>query len=98
VLAPNKAADGRAQAAVETVHATLSGDTAATALGVTGRGGAPVLDLCRKLVAAGHDPRLPLHAYRGDVLCLCVCSIGEAATLRVGRIGFLRDRDPIAAP
>jgi hypothetical protein len=39
------------------------------------------LALCRKLIAAGYDPTLPLHAYRGDTLALKVCSIGEGAHL-----------------
>ena len=44
---------------------------------------APVLALCRALVTAGQDPNRPLHAYRGDVLCLCVHSIGEGARLAI---------------
>jgi hypothetical protein len=46
-------------------------------------GAAPVLAMCRKLVEAGHDPSRPLHAYRGDTLCLKVRSIGEGAKLTV---------------
>jgi hypothetical protein len=34
------------------------------------RGHAPVLGLCRALLAAGYDPRRPLHAYRGDTVAL----------------------------
>jgi hypothetical protein len=41
------------------------------------------LDLCRALVEAGYDPTTPLEAYRGDMLCLRVRSIGEAADLRI---------------
>ena len=44
---------------------------------------APVLAMCRKLIADGDDPDRPLHAYRGAVLCLIVRSIGEAAQLTV---------------
>jgi hypothetical protein len=65
------------------IHATLIGSNCCEALGITARGYAPVLDLCRALVAAGHDPRRPLHAYRGDVLALKVRSIGEGARLTV---------------
>ena len=43
--------------------------------------------LCRKLVAAGYDPALALEAYRGDVLCLRVRSIGEAAGLEINAKG-----------
>jgi hypothetical protein len=61
---------------------------ACTALGITARAEAPVLALCRLLVAAGHDPGQPLHAYRGDVLCLKVRSIGEGAQLECNQTGF----------
>src|SRR5262249_52486664 len=44
---------------------------------------APVLDLCRALIKAGHDPKRALHAYRGEVLALAVRSIGQGAQLAV---------------
>jgi hypothetical protein len=71
------------------IHATLTGSNCCQALGTTVRGYAPVLDLCRALVKAGHDPRRPLHSYRGDVLALKVRSIGEGArfTVREDRAG-----------
>src|SRR5438874_288481 len=65
------------------VKATLTGSDCCEALGITARGSAPVLALCRALVAAGHDPRRPLHACRGDVLALKIRSIGEGAQLTV---------------
>ena len=65
------------------IRATLVGSNRCDALGLTGRGYAPVFALSRALVAAGHDPRRPLHAYRGDVLALTVASIGEGAQLTV---------------
>jgi hypothetical protein len=79
------------------IHAALTGNTC-TALGITARGAAPVLELCRKLVAAGQDPTTALHAFRGDVLALRVRSIGEGAGLTVedNRFGtpvFRRWRD-----
>lgn len=61
----------------------MIGSDRATAAGITVRGPAPVLALCRKLVGAGVDPNRPLHAYRGDVLCLVVRTIGEGARLTV---------------
>jgi hypothetical protein len=67
----------------DAVRAELIGDTTAIAAGVTARGRAPVLALCRLLIEAGHNPDLPLEAYRGDVLCLRVRSIGVAARLTV---------------
>jgi hypothetical protein len=68
------------------IRAELTGNQC-SALGVTARAAAPVLALCRKLVAAGHDPALPLEAYRGDVLSLRVRSIGEAAGLEINGDG-----------
>lgn len=60
------------------------------------RASAPVLALCRELVEAGFDPVRPLHAYRGDVLCLKVRSIGEGAKLECQDGGGfrLRERHP----
>jgi hypothetical protein len=79
------------------IHAELTGNIC-TALGITARGPAPVLALCRKLIEAGHDPSAPLHAYRGDMIALRVRSIGEGAGLTVedNRFGtpvFRRWRD-----
>jgi hypothetical protein len=66
-----------------TVRAELiAGDTAVT-LGITANSHTPVLSLCRKLAEAGHDPATPLHAYRGDTLCLTIRSIGDGAGLTV---------------
>jgi hypothetical protein len=49
--------------------------------------------LCRRLVAAGYDPATPLEAYRGDVLCLKVRAIGEAAGLQINSHGT--DFEPV---
>jgi hypothetical protein len=58
-----------------------------------------VLELCRRLLAAGYDPATLLLAYRGDMLCLIVRSIGEAAGLEINGdgTGFRRCRKPDAA-
>jgi hypothetical protein len=69
------------------IRATLVGANRCAALGITAHGSAPVLALCRALVAAGHDPRRPLHAYRGDVLALIVRSLADGAQLRVATHG-----------
>jgi hypothetical protein len=69
------------------IRATLIASNCCEALGITGRGYTPVLALCRALVGAGHDPRRPLHAYRGHVLALVVRSIGDGARLRVATHG-----------
>jgi hypothetical protein len=76
------------------INATLTGSDCCEALEITARGHAPVLALCRALLAAGHDARRPLHAYRGDVLAPVVSSIGAGAKLRVAThgVGF----EPVA--
>jgi hypothetical protein len=55
--------------------------------------------LCEKLIAAGHDPATALEAWRGEMLCLKVRSIGEGARLRVSPhgTGFVAER-PGASP
>jgi len=65
------------------IRAELVGSNTCTAAGITVVDHAPVLALCRALVKAGHDPNRPLRAYRGDVFCLRVCSIGEGARLTI---------------
>jgi hypothetical protein len=79
------------------LRADLSGGgtaATATAAGITVQAEAPVLALCRRLLAAGHDPGTPLEAYRGDTLCLRVRSIGEGATLAINDGGFQRYQPP----
>jgi Fe2+ transport system protein FeoA len=66
-----------------TIVAELSGSDTATAVGLTTRAHAPVLALCRRLLAAGFDPNTPLKVYRRSVLCLHIRSLGEAAALEV---------------
>ena len=68
---------------VASLHAEITSSTTARAAGFSARGASPVLALCRKLLAAGIDPARPLHAYRGEVLCLLVRSIAEGARLTV---------------
>jgi|SRR6516165_8106668 hypothetical protein len=68
-------------------RAELVGDDVCTACGITARSPSPVLAICRELVAVGIDPAIPLHAYRGDVLCLIVRSISEGARLEVNAKG-----------
>ena len=65
------------------IHATLIGSKGCEAEGIVTCGYAPVLDLCRALIRAGHDPKRALHAYRGEVLALAVRSIGEGAQLTI---------------
>jgi hypothetical protein len=65
------------------IRAELSGSKYCTAVGISARGYAPILKLCDMLIAVGVDPTRPMHAYRGDVLCLYVSTIGEAANLEV---------------
>jgi hypothetical protein len=44
---------------------------------------APVLAMCRRLIEVGYDPDRPLEAYRREVLCLRISSIGYGAKFTV---------------
>lgn len=97
VAQSNSLADLAARIKIEhetVIRAELIGSDECTAAGLTISGRAPVLALCRQLIADGHDPGLPLEVWRGPVLCLRVRSIGEAAQLRVATHGggFARSR------
>jgi hypothetical protein len=63
--------------AAEVVRAEITGEDRCKAGGIAACSRTPVLALCRALVAAGHDPGAALKAYRGEVLCLTVRSIGH---------------------
>jgi len=71
------------------IVAELSSDSCATALGMTVRSPSPILALCRQLVESStYASSTPLEAYRGEVLCLRVRSIGEAAKLEIDGMSF----------
>ena len=81
------------------IRATLIGSAHCEVDGIVARGHAPVLGLCRALLAAGYDPRRPLHAYRGDTIALRIRSIREGAAYTVennrrGTPSFRRWRNP----
>jgi hypothetical protein len=78
----NDLANNASPSPAQPLRAVIIGSQA-EAIGVTARGRAPVLALCRALIEAGHDPNTPLEAYRGTTLCLKVRSIGEGARLTV---------------
>jgi len=84
---PSKLASRKAQTISQPIRAELAWSDTATACGIVARSLTPVLSLCRQLVEAGHDPRLPLEAWRGGTLCLRVRSIGEAARLELNGHG-----------
>jgi hypothetical protein len=67
----------------QALRADLIGSSTCSEAGITANGTAPVLTLCRRLLAAGLDPDQALEVYRGAVLALRVRSIGEAAKLTV---------------
>ncbi len=69
------------------VRAELKRSDRCSALGIEVRSAAPVLLLCRKLVAAGYDPATPLEAYRGDMLCLKIRTIGDPAGFEINAKG-----------
>ena len=76
------------------IRAELIGSDTCIALGIAVEASTPVLELCRKLLAAGHDRGSRLNVYRGDVLCLRVRSIGEGARLEINAkgTGFIAHR------
>jgi hypothetical protein len=77
----------------------LVGSDTASASGITVTTTTPVLDLCRALVGAGHDPGSRLLAYRGGTLSLNVRAIGEAAQFEInGKGNFVRREGRIAPP
>jgi hypothetical protein len=65
------------------IRAELIGSRTCTAAGITVVDHAPVLSLCRALINAAQDPNRPLHAYRGNKICLRLHSIGQGAQLTV---------------
>jgi hypothetical protein len=78
------------------IRAELVGSDTATALGITARCSPPVLMLCRLLIEAGYDPSARLEAYRGNILCLKVRTIGAGAQLRTATHGVGFERLPDA--
>jgi hypothetical protein len=82
------------------IRAELFGADRCKGLGLEARGAAPVIALCRKLVEARINRAFALEAYRGDILCLRIRSIGEGAGLRVAthRVGFERVPECTAGP
>jgi hypothetical protein len=105
-IAPFKASPPEIQARVDPaiehaiVRAEIVGSDYCSALGIEARTSAPVLALCRELLAAGLDPDAAVEAYRAGTLALRVRSIGEGALLTVEENRFgtpvlrrWRDRD-----
>src|SRR5260221_8501408 len=82
------------------ILAELIDSSQCQAEGLVARGHAPVLMLCRQLLAAGFDPDTPLETYRGTTLCLRVRTIRAGAALTVkestrdGRPRFVSFDDP----
>jgi hypothetical protein len=70
----------------EIIRAELTGSETCSAAGITVKAYAPVLVLCRELLAAGVDPDRAMHVYRGAMLSLRV-RIGEAAELEINARG-----------
>jgi hypothetical protein len=66
------------------IRAEISKSNRCGAEGYSIKASAPVLAMCRRLIETGYDPATPLHAYRGNVLCLTVSSIGWGAEQTVG--------------
>jgi hypothetical protein len=82
------------------LHAELVGSNRCAIAGFTATSSAPILALCRTLIAAGFDPTTPMECYRNGVLALRIRAIGEAAALELNGegAGFRPRRQPDAAP
>lgn len=80
-MANHAAEQGALDCTSTVIRADLVGSDTAIAEGITARGVSPITSLCRKLVEAGRNPDEPLDAFRGDVMCIRVRSIGEGAKL-----------------
>jgi hypothetical protein len=65
------------------VRAELIGSSTRTSAGLTVRGNVPALAICRKLIAAGHDPDCAFEVYRNGVLSLRIRSIAAGAGIDV---------------
>ena len=92
--------DNPSQALQQAIRADLIGSDTCAALGLTINSSSPVLAICRALVESGHDEAIALEPYRGDVLCLRVRSIGDAAALEVNARGtgfVVRPASPVRA-
>jgi hypothetical protein len=75
------------------IRSHFIGSDTCTWTGITASGAAPVLVLCRQLLAAGLDPDTAMEVYRAGTLALRVRSLSEGARLTVkqpdrGRIHF----------
>ena len=75
--------DSQKSNSTQAIRADLIGCDTCTAGDITAAGHAPVLALCRALLAAGLDPDQALEVFRGATLALRVHRIGEAAKLTV---------------
>ena len=92
--------DNPSQVLQQAIRADLIGSDTCAALGLTINSSSPVLAICRALVESGHDEAIALEPYRGDVLCLRVRSIGDAAALEVNARGtgfVVRPASPVRA-
>jgi hypothetical protein len=87
-------------AETQPLSAELTGSHTCTAAGIAARTSAPVLALCRELLATGLDADRAMEVFRNGTLALRIRSIGEAAGLEINAegTGFRPARQPDAAP
>jgi hypothetical protein len=74
--------------------AELVADNLARCAGIT----APVPELCRALLEAGHNPATRLMVYRGSTLELVVRSIAEVAEVKLARSGVPVEAGAVVVP
>jgi hypothetical protein len=70
-----------------TIRAELFGSDTCKVAGITAIDTAPVLALCRKLLAAGVSPDRTVEVYRGAELAFTIASVGQAANLEINGHG-----------
>jgi hypothetical protein len=83
-----------------TIRAKLFGSTTCTCVGLTVCADAPVLEMCRKLVQLGLDPKTKLDVFQHGTHSITVGEISPAAELKIAGngVGFVTKRRRQASP
>ncbi|MFL6799240.1 MAG: hypothetical protein ACJ8F3_17705 [Xanthobacteraceae bacterium] len=69
------------------LYGELTGDDTCAVVNITAKGNAPVLALCRQLLAQGVSPDAAAEIFRNGTLALRIRSIGQAAGLEINSRG-----------
>jgi len=87
----------KSEISTQALRVELHDSDVAEAFGYRVTSSSPVLSLCRDLLDDGCGEHEPLECWRGDMRCLSIRSIGEAARLHIGGdgIGFRPIPEPV---